>query len=564
MPSRFLVVLALAQAATTTSIPKSWTSRERSAAEGIQKHVIAAHVKYLADDLLEGRAPASKGGELAMKYIAAEYERLGLAPAGDEGTYFQKFGIVALKSELSATPIFKSSGGGAPLVLRTPADTVVSSGLQQDRVTVSDAEVVFVGYGIVAPEQRWDDFKDLDVRGKILMVMNNDPADDPALFAGRTRLYYGRWTYKYEEAARKGAAGVIIIHTTPSAGYPWQVVTASWGGEQFELPQVANTPRIRVKMWATEDASRKIAQMGGHDLDELRRRAERRDFKPVPLGVRMSLDLRTRVRRLETANVLGILKGGDARLAQQAVVYSAHHDHLGIGEAKGGDKIYNGALDNASGVAAMLAIAEGMVSARPLPKRSILFAAVAAEESGLLGSEYFCAHPPIPAGRIAANVNIDGINIHGRARDATYIGLGKSSLDGIVKALAQSQGRVIRPDQFPDRGHFYRSDQFNFARIGVPAVYLESGTDFVGRDPQWGREKIEEYERLHYHQPSDEWSPSWNLDGALDDLRMLLAAGLRVADGPAMPTWKPGDEFEAARKKAISEANADGQGVGGH
>src|SRR5262249_27029457 len=270
----------------------------------------------------------------------------------------------------------------------------------------------------------------------------------------------------------------IIIHTTPSAGYPWQVVQSSWGGEKFELPAAAGEARITAKMWATEDASRKIAQLGGQGLDELRRRAEKRDFRPVPLGVRLSVELHNHLRRIQTANVLGKLRGSDSRLAAEYVVYSAHHDHLGIGEPKGGDRIYNGALDNASGVGAMLAIAEGMASARPAPKRSVMFAAVAAEESGLLGSEYFCEHPPLLPGRISANLNIDGININGRARDVTYIGLGKSSLDGVVQAAAKAQGRVVKPDQFPDRGHFYRSDQFNFARIGVPAVYLESGTDF--------------------------------------------------------------------------------------
>src|SRR5215831_8561403 len=267
---------------------------------------------------------------------------------------------------------------------------------------------------------------------------------------------------------------------------------------------------------------------------------------------------------MQTANVLGKLRGSDPRLASEYVVYSAHHDHLGIGEPKGGDRIYNGAYDNASGVAAMLTIADAMAAARPAPKRSVMFAAVAAEESGLLGSEYFCKHPPMLPGRMAANINIDGVNIYGRSRDITYIGYGKSSLDGVVDAVAKSQGRTVKPDQFPDRGHFYRSDQFNFARLGVPAVFLGEGTDFVGHEPGWGREQIETYERLHYHQPSDEWRDSWNLDGAVDDVRLMLVVGLRVADGRDMPSWKKGDEFEAARKKALAEVANDGGAAGRH
>jgi Zn-dependent M28 family amino/carboxypeptidase len=414
--------------------------------------------------------------------------------------------------------------------------------------------VVFVGYGITAPEQKWDDFKDADLRGKVLLVMNNDPADDPALFAGKTRLYYGRWTYKYEEAARRGAAGAIVIHTTPSAGYPWQVVQTSWSGEQFELPAKPGTPTLPVKMWLTEDAARRASALGGFDLDELRRRAERRDFRPVALGVRMSVALKVAVRRLQTANVLGRLPGSDPTLAREVVVYTAHHDHLGVGEAKDGDAIYNGALDNASGVGAMLSIAESMARAKPRPRRSVLFAAVAAEESGLLGSEYFCANPVVHPGRIAANINIDSVNVLGPTRDVTFIGMGKSTLDAVLEKAAREQGRVVRPDQFPDRGSFYRSDQFNFARVGVPAIYLSTGTDFVGKPPEWGRQQIEEYVEKRYHQPSDQIDDTWNLDGAVDDARLLLVVGMRVADDPELPGWKPGDEFEAARKRALTEA----------
>lgn len=552
---------AVAAAAVPVSMPKSWTARERDGAKDVTANVIAAHVRFLADDLLEGRAPGSRGSELAMKYIASEYERLGLEPAGDHGGYLQRFDMMGLNTELTSPPTFEGKAGSAPLTLRPQTDTVVEAGVEQEAVQLKGAEVVFVGYGITAPEENWDDFKDVDVRGKVLLVMNNDPSEDPHLFAGKTRLYYGRWSYKYEQAARKGAAGAIVIHTTPSAGYPWQVVQTSWSGEKFELPQ-GSEPRIQVKMWTTEEVSRKIAALGGQDLDELRRRAEGRDFRPMPLGVKLSVALKTKLRKIQTANVLGLLPGGDAKLKPQVVVYSAHHDHLGIGVPKKGDAIYNGAQDNASGVAGILAIAEAMSEVKPSPKRSVLFAAVAAEESGLVGSEYFCAHPKVAPGRIAANINIDGLNIYGRARDVSFIGMGKTSLDKVVLAAAAGQGRVVKPDQFPDRGFFYRSDQFNFARIGVPPVYFHTGTDFVGHEPSWGRERQEEFERTRYHQPSDQIDETWNLEGAQDDVRLLFVIGLRVADAPAMPQWRPGDEFEAARKRALGQVTG-GPGTGG-
>jgi Zn-dependent M28 family amino/carboxypeptidase len=484
-----------------------------------------------------------------MAYVAAELERLGLAPAGDDGTYFQRLPLVGLRARPDGPPTVRGPSG--TLTLTPSTDLIVSSGVQAPAARV-DAEVVFVGYGITAPEQHWDDFKGVDVRGKVLLVMNNDPATDPGLFAGKTRLYYGRWTYKYEEAARRGAAGVIIIHTTPSAGYPWQVVQASWEGRLLELPARPDEPRVAVKMWATEEAARKLAALGGKDLDQLRQAAERRDFQPVPLGVKLAVAVRTELEQLKTANVLGRLAGADPVRARELLVVSAHHDHLGIRAPKGGDAIYNGALDNASGVAAMLTAAEALLAAHP--KRSILFAALAAEESGLLGSEYLCAHPPVPAGRIAAVINIDGINVWGPTRDVVDLGLGKSTLDDVVRGVARLQGRVLRPDPFPDRGHFYRSDQFNFARIGVPAVYLDSGIDFLGHDPEWGRQRKEEYERERYHQPSDQLDDRWVLSGAVEDLRLLSAVALRVSDAPSLPAWVHGDEFEATRKRALAAA----------
>jgi len=531
------------------SIPPSWSGRERATAQLITADGLRAHTRFLADDLLEGRAPASRGGQLAVAYIHASLERLGLKPGAPDGTFLQTFPIIGLDSKVSTAPALLGPKGPLSPGLIPGDNFIITAGSQAPSASVKEAEVVFVGYGITAPEQAWDDYAGLDVHGKIVLVMNNDPEQDPSLFGGKTRLYYGRWTYKYEEAARHGAAGAIIIHTTPSAGYPWQVVQTSWSGEDFELP-TEGEPRVALKMWMTDELAKRAVGLAGQDLDALRAKAMVRGFRAIPLGLKLTVGIQTRVRRLNTANVLAVLPGTDPKLRDEMVVFSAHHDHLGIKLAKGGDSIYNGALDNASGVAAILTAAEALVRATPGPRRSVLFAAVGGEESGLLGSEYLARHPPVSTGRLAANINIDCINIFGRTRDVEAIGLAKSNLDELVTAAVHSQNRVVVPDQFPDRGSFYRSDQLNFARIGVPAVYLKGGLDFVGRAPGWGREHVDEYIRTRYHQPSDELGADWDFDGAVDDVRLLTIIALRIADQPSLPAWRKGDEFEAARLRA--------------
>lgn len=541
-----LLVWILASAA---ALPAAFSPREKSAARHIGADAIAAHVRFLADDLLEGRAPASRGSEVALRYIAAQYERLGLVPLGDDGGFLQRFDIVGMKTQVT-TPITVAASGGKSLVLEPVVESVVNAGRQEPALAVRDADVVFVGYGITAPEQQWDDFKGLDVRGKVLLVMNSDPEDDPALFAGKTRLYYGRWDYKYAEAARHGAAGVIIIHTDHSASYPWHVVQSSWTGPQFELPARPSDPRLTLEMWATEDACRRLAALGGQDLDALRRAAERRDFRPVALGVKLTAAVKVALTRTRTANVVAKLPGGDPKLAAEAVVVSAHHDHLGIREGKG-DVIYNGAQDNASGVAALLDVAEALSSLQPRPKRSIIFAAVAAEESGLLGSQWLCEHPPVAPGRMAANLNIDGLDIWGRTSDIGYVGLGKSTLDDVVAQVARAQGRQLTGDDRPDKGNFYRSDQFNFAKIGVPAVYLKAGVRHPGHDEAWGRALKEKYDNERYHQPGDQIDATWSLDGAVEDVQLMTVTLMRIADAPKLPAWRPGDEFEAVRKQAL-------------
>jgi len=545
-------LLCLAAAATNLPAkPGLLGPADRTAAAVIRAEALRGRIRFLASDLLEGRGPATRGDSLAQEYIASEMEAIGLQPAGEDGTYVQPFDVVGVRTARPDTLVL--SRGGERLVLKFDQEFVAASGNEEAEGRLESAEIVFVGYGIQAPEYRWDDYKGLDVRGKVLLMMNNDPEDDPALFEGKKRLYYGRWTYKYEMAARLGAAGALIIHTDASAGYGWKVIQSGWEGERFVLPK-AGVPELVMQGWLTDDASRRLARLGDQDLDRLRAAAERRDFRPVPLGVTLSLALENEVSHKRTANVLGRLPGRDPLLKDEVVIYTAHHDHLGVNaNAKPGeDAIYNGAHDNASGVAAILNVAEAFEALPERPRRTVVFAAVGAEEQGLLGSEYLAQHPPVPVGRIAADINVDGINIFGRTRDITMIGLGKSDLDERVRALAAAQGRVVAGDQYPDKGFFYRSDQFNFAKLGVPSAYFDDGTDVIGRPPGWGKERQTEYEERHYHQPSDELTPDWDFAGAVEDVRLCFHLGAQVANAARMPEWRPGDEFEAARKRALA------------
>jgi Zn-dependent M28 family amino/carboxypeptidase len=546
------VTLATVTAAGLATIkPALLTSDERTAAAAIRENRLRADIRFLSSDLLEGRGPATRGDRLAEEYLAARFEAIGLEPGAPDGTFRQPFPLVGVAA--ACPEVVRVSRGSEGVDLRFREDYVAFSGVQAGEARIEGAEIVFVGYGIVAPEYQWDDYKGVDLRGKVLLVMNNDPEADPRLFAGKRRLHYGRWDYKYEVAARQGAAGAIIIHTRPSAGYGWQVVQASWTGELFSLPS-GGEPTIAVKAWATEEASRRIARLGGYDLDALRAAAEGRDFRPVPLGVTLSLTLKNAVSRVESGNVIGRLPGSDPALAAEAVLFTAHHDHLGRKPGAGGDKdtIFNGALDNASGVATLLAIAEAMTALRERPQRSILFAAVGGEEQGLLGSTFLAHHLPLPPGRLAADLNVDGADIWGRTRDVAVIGLGKSTLDDWIRAIAEAQGRVVVPEPFPDKGAYYRSDHFSLARIGVPAAYIDAGTDVIGKPAGWGRAAQEAWEAAHYHQPSDELTADWDFSGVIEDARLLFHLGVKVANAPAMPSWTPGDEFEAARKEALA------------
>lgn len=505
-------------------------------------------IAELSSDAYGGRGPGTEGDRMAREWMAAELEANGVAP-GANGAYEQFFDLVAVTSELQGDWEFSSGFSAKP-----GSEYIANVANQSTSASINDAELVFVGYGIQAPEYDWDDYKSEDVSGKVLVMLNNDPDWDPELFAGERRLYYGRWTYKYEIAARLGAAGAIVIHTTPSAGYPWQVVETSWTGPQFELP-AEGEPQISVAAWLTEDAARRLIESAGHDLDALVQSARSGDFAPVALGVRTSLEMSAELESVQTANVLGVMPGCDPDLAQEAVVITAHHDHLGTGVAtsEGEDVIYNGALDNASGVSEVLAIAKALMRLPAPPRRSIVFALVGAEEQGLLGSKYYAKHPTFHPGRISANVNLDGANIWGEASDMIFIGLGKSSLDAVAQRVANYTGRTIQGDQFPDRGYYYRSDQFSFAKIGVPGAYLDGGVEIIGKPEGWGKARIQEYTEKNYHQPSDELTDDWVFDGMVADTRFALLTTYLIAQADEMQSWNPGDEFEALRAQALQD-----------
>ncbi len=510
----------------------------------ITKDELTAHVRFLSSDLLEGRGVGTRGDLLAREYIATQMQSHGLQPGGAEGSWVQPVPILGITSAVTATLSATSNSGSA--AFRAPDDFTAVAGNPDATAAWRNAELVFVGYGIHAPEQQWDDFGSTDVHGKVLLVMNNDPADDPARFAGKTRLYYGRWSYKYEEAARRGALGVIIIHTTESAGYPFQVVQANHGRENFWLPFQKDQPTLGIRSWCTEDAAQKLCALGGQDLDALRAAANKGGQAPVPLGVTIDLAIQNTVREIQSGNVLGVLPGSDEKLRDEYVVVTAHFDHLGIGRPRGDDAIYNGAVDNASGCAGLLALARACGQLGKAPRRSLLFLAVTAEEAGLLGSQFYTQNPSVPRQHLIANFNVDGLNVWGMTNDIEFIGHGKNSLTALAEAVAKAHGRRIEPDSDPNLGLFYRSDQFNFVRIGVPAAYFKSGKDFLDR-PEDRRRMKNSFTTVHYHQPTDELAPWWNLDGAVADLQVLLACLLRTANADAAPTWTPGDEFEKLR-----------------
>jgi len=526
----------------------------------IDQQKILEHVKALSSDEFEGRAPGTKGEGLTVNYIQAQFKTLNLKPGNPDGTYVQKVPLVGIVGT-QAKPLTVTKGAQKQ-AFKWADEVVAWTKHVADGASVENSDVVFAGYGVEAPEFNWNDFKDVDVKGKTILVLVNDPAVpdpsdptklDPKTFKGDAMTYYGRWTYKLEEGARKGAAAIFVVHETGPAGYPFSVVQGNLR-EKFDLVTAdKNMGRANIEGWITLDAAKKILALGGQDFDALKKQARTREFKPVSLGLKASIAIKNTLRTIDSQNVVAKLEGSDQKLKDEYIVYSAHWDHLGVGAPVNGDRIYNGALDNATGVATVLEIARAFTQIQPPPKRSILFLMVTAEEQGLLGSQYYATSPLYPLNKTVANINIDGVNQWGVTKDFTVIGMGASDLDDYLKAAADEQGRVLRPDQEPEKGFYYRSDHFNFAKQGVPALDPDSGIDFTGKDPAYGTRKRDEYTEKDYHAPSDEIKPDWDLSGAVEDARLLLAVGYRVANTEKFPEWKPGNEFKAKREESLKK-----------
>jgi Zn-dependent M28 family amino/carboxypeptidase len=514
----------------------------------LDANALEAHVRFLSDDLLEGRAPSTRGGELAARYIAAMFRAAGLQPGAADGSYFQQVPIV--ESRVQGAVTLTAAGPSRRETLTSPADLVAFSGSNDPQVKV-EGPLVFVGYGIVAPEYTWNDYAGVDVKGKVVLMMVNDPpapASEPTLFGGRALTYYGRWTYKYEEAARQGAAGAILIHTTESASYPFSVVQSSWGGTQYGIEPAAGANRLGLKAWVTEEAARRLAAAGGQDLDALRKAAEVRGARAADLGVTVSASLAQQVARKQSPNVIGKRPGRTA--GGGSIVLTSHYDHLGMREDGTGDRIYNGARDNASGIAGLIELAELFVAA-PQPTRDVYFVATTAEESGLLGSEYLAAHPPMPIDQVAANLNMDSLNVYGPASEVVMLGSDRSTLGDRLARLAKAEGRTVGLDPHPERGYFFRSDHFPLAKAGVPAlsISLADPSKFTGPHAGRARAMLEAYTAKHYHQPSDEWSPEWDFTAALQDLRLLARLGWELANAPDMPVYHPTEAFARPRAR---------------
>jgi len=539
-------VLVAAALLTLSTAPGVGAQTDREPSR-ITPQEIDAHLRFLSSDLLEGRAPATRGGRIAEEYIATELQAFGVKPGVGDSSYFQRVPIDVVKADPSTIKV--TASGKANANLRFTDDVVVWPGSATD-ASSAKGELVFVGYGASAPEYKWDDFKGTDVRGKILLVLVNDPpatAAEPNLFGGKAMTYYGRWTYKYEEAERRGAAGMLIVHTTERAGYPWHVVVNSNSTEHRLLPRDASLPApIGVRGWITDSAATSLLAQAGFSMTDLRRRAESRDFRPVATGIIIDASMTNRLQHMAANNVVGVVRGIDPTARDEYIAYSAHWDHFGIGPVVNGDSIYNGAADNASGVAAILAIAHAAAEGVK-PRRSQLFVFVTAEESGLLGSEYFGAHPTVPASKIVADLNIDNPALIGRFRDLEVLGDTKSSLGPQLAALVKPEGIRIVPDEHPEQGHFYRSDHFSFAKVGIPAVDVKGGYDYVGHPLGWGKAQRDDYTAHRYHQPSDEYRPGLDLTGVAQLADIVYRFGLSLGNARTVPTWNADAEFRAAR-----------------
>jgi Zn-dependent M28 family amino/carboxypeptidase len=500
---------------------------------------------------MEGRGVGTRGEQLATDYIATELAVFGLKPAGDNGTYFQSVPLVGVDPQPGT--ILSASKGRQTFQMNFQKDFVGVTHKQQPLVNL-DADAIFVGHGIVAPEFQWDDFKGVDVKGKLLVLFTNEPAsDDPKFFGGRALTYYGRWTYKYEQAARMGAAGVLIIHTTPTAGYGWEVVKNSWGKEAPQMKLAPGQPALSLAGWVTKEAGEKLLGMAGHSVEELLKLADSREFKPIPLGIRVRGKLQSKVREINTKNVAGIVPGSDPQLASEVQVFSAHWDHLGIGAPVNGDKIYNGALDNASGCALVLELARAWAELEKKPRRSAFFLFVTAEESGLLGSEYYGMHPIVPPGKTALALNFDMFYPLGRTLDIITSGAERTTIWPVVQDTAKRFRYEIMPDPRPEQGSYYRSDHFSFAKVGIPAFSVGMGRNFAGKPPEFATEAFKKFNTNSYHQPSDEFHEEWDFSGVEQLAKFAFALGLDIANVDQLPGWKQGDEFSPAREKSVAK-----------
>ncbi len=519
-----------------------------AALQSIRPDNIETHVRFLSHDLLEGRGTGQRGGDIAAEYIATQFALYGLKPAGDNGSYLQKVPMVGITpgadTRFTLVPASGQSSNLKPIDLKPLDDYVAYDQTQQPESNI-DADIVYVGYGIEAPEYNWDDYKGVDVKGKVLlMLVNEPPSDDPKFFTGKALTYYGRWVYKYEEAARKGAVGAILIHKTEMASYPWDVVRNSNSGEKSYL-KLDGTPRLKSAAWIQLEVARTLFASSGLDLDKMMADATSRDFKPVPLHARLSAHMTSKIRPFESNNVIAVLPG--AVLKNEGVIYTAHYDHFGIRPDMGGDNIFNGAMDNATGCGILMEVARVYASAAQKPRRSVYFASVTGEEQGLLGSEYLGKHPPIPAGKISLDLNYDMLMPLGRPEEVEVSGAERTTFYPEVQAMAQDFRFAIRPDARPEAGHYYRSDHFSLARVGIPAFSINEGMKFKGHDEAWGLAQDADYTAHHYHQPSDEYHPGMDYTSDAAMARFGFALGWEAANQTALVGWKKGDEFERTR-----------------
>jgi Zn-dependent M28 family amino/carboxypeptidase len=527
--------------------------RLQPALEAITPDGLLAHIKILASDEFEGRAPGTKGEELSVKYINDQFKQIGLKPGNPDGSYIQEVPLVGIKSE----PRMSLAVGGKTTELRYPDDFVASSARLQSEIKVDKSDVVFVGYGIVAPEYGWDDYKDVDVNGKTILTLIGDPPVpdlkdasklDDKMFKGKAMTYYGRWTYKYEIAARKGAAAAVIIHETEPAGYPYSVVKSSWGKENYEIDNPdKNMDAVPVRSWITLDVAKKLLADSGQDFEALKKSAVTKEFRPILLNTKASIEIKQTLRSFKSRNVIGKLEGSDPKLQDEYVIYTAHWDHLGRHPELQGDQIFNGAIDNASGVASIIQLAAAFTKLNPPPKRSVLFMATTGEEAGLLGAKFYAEHPLYPLEKTLADINIDTVNPWGKTHDIEDLSDNNSTLDDLLAAAAQRNGRVMMPNSQPEKGSFYRADHFEFSKRGVPSLYTGGGKDFIGKPADFGQQKKNDYTAHHYHQVSDEVDPNWDLSGAVQDVDLLFEVGYQVANGDKFPELKPGTEFKPKR-----------------